>query len=92
MFVVLHSDINSLESGLLHLTGHPYCIKGRSAKVKDGIRNSIIRNYLVDRYKHRLKPYIHYINRNFITSVKFYNAGQQYELHIRMCKCNFIFQ
>ncbi len=37
MFVVLHSDINSLKSGLLHLTGKHYCKKSRSAKVKDGI-------------------------------------------------------
>jgi hypothetical protein len=48
MFAVLHSDINSLKSGLLHLTGQPYCKKGRSAKVKDGIINLILRNYLVD--------------------------------------------
>jgi hypothetical protein len=27
----------TLKSGLLHLTGHPYCPKSRSAKVKDGI-------------------------------------------------------
>jgi hypothetical protein len=37
MFAVLHSDINSLKSGLLHLTSQPYCKKGISAKVKDGI-------------------------------------------------------
>jgi hypothetical protein len=37
MFAVLHSDINSLKSGLLHLTSQPYYKKGRSAKVKDGI-------------------------------------------------------
>ncbi len=49
MFAVLHLDINSLKSGLLHLTGPPYCKKSRSAKVKDGIINSILRNYLVDR-------------------------------------------
>ncbi len=30
MFAVLHSDINSLKSGLLHLTGQPYCKKCRS--------------------------------------------------------------
>jgi hypothetical protein len=62
MFAVLHSDINSLKSGLLHLTGHPYCKKGRSTKVKDGIINLILRNYLVDQYKHlsidrHLTPY-----------------------------------
>jgi hypothetical protein len=45
MFAVLHSDINSLKSGLLHLTGQTYCKKSRSAKVKDGIIN---RNYLID--------------------------------------------
>jgi hypothetical protein len=50
MFAVLHSDINSLKSGLLYQTGQPYCKKGRSAKVKDGIKNLIIRNYLVDWY------------------------------------------
>ncbi len=50
MFAVLHSDINSLKSGLLHLTGQPYRKKSRSAKVKDGIINFILRNYLVDRY------------------------------------------
>ena len=49
MFAVLHSDINSLRSGLLHLTGQPYCKKSRSAKVKDGIINLILRNYQVDR-------------------------------------------
>jgi hypothetical protein len=50
MFAVLHSDINSLKSGLLHLTGQPYCRKSRSAKVKDGIINLILRNYRVDQY------------------------------------------
>ncbi len=50
MFAVLHSDINSLKSGLLHLTGQPYCKKSRSAKVKDGIINLILRIYLFDRY------------------------------------------
>jgi hypothetical protein len=34
MFAALHSDINPLKSGLLHLTGQ---LKGRSAKYKDGI-------------------------------------------------------
>ncbi len=50
MFAVLHSDINSLKSGLLHLTGQPYCKKCRSVKVKDRIINLILRNYLIDRY------------------------------------------
>ncbi len=50
MFAVLHSDINSLKSDLLHLTGQPYYKKSKSAKVKDGIVNLILRNYLVDQY------------------------------------------
>ncbi len=51
MFAVLHSDINSLKSGLLYLIGHSYCKNCRSAKVKDEIINLILRNYLVDQYK-----------------------------------------
>jgi hypothetical protein len=50
MFAVLHSDINSLMSGLLHITGQPYCKNCRSAKFKDEIINLILRNYHVDRY------------------------------------------
>jgi hypothetical protein len=50
MFAVLHSDINSLKSGLLHFTSQPYCKKSRSAKVKDGIINLILWNYLIERY------------------------------------------
>jgi hypothetical protein len=50
MFAVLHSDINSHKSSLLHLTGHPYWKKSRSAKVKDGI-NLFLRNNLIDQYK-----------------------------------------
>jgi len=50
MFSVLYSDINSLKSGLVHLTGQPYCKKDRSTKAKDGIINLILRNYLIDRY------------------------------------------
>jgi hypothetical protein len=50
MFAVLHSDINSLKSGLLHFNGQPYSKKSRSAKVKDGNINLILRNYLVDQY------------------------------------------
>jgi hypothetical protein len=50
MFAVLHSDINSLKSGLLHLTGQPYCKKSRSAKDKDGIISLILRNYCIDQY------------------------------------------
>ncbi len=49
MFAVLLSDINSLKSGLVHLTSQPYCKKSRSAKVKDGIINLILRNNLFDR-------------------------------------------
>ncbi len=48
MFAVLHPDINSLKSGVFHLTDQPNCKKGRSAKVKDGIRNYSLRNYLID--------------------------------------------
>jgi hypothetical protein len=36
MFAILYSDIYSFKSGLLHLTGQPYCKKCISAKVKDG--------------------------------------------------------
>jgi hypothetical protein len=50
MFAVLHSDINSLKSGLLHFTDQPNCKNCRSAKVKDEIINFVLRNYLVDRY------------------------------------------
>jgi hypothetical protein len=48
IFAALHSDINSLKPGLLYLTGQPYCKKSRLAKVKDGIINLFLRNYLVD--------------------------------------------
>jgi hypothetical protein len=44
MFAVPHSDINSLMSGLLHLAGQPYCKKGRSAKVKDGMEQHTFKN------------------------------------------------
>jgi hypothetical protein len=50
MFAVLHSDINLIKSGLLYLTGQPYCKKSRSVKVKNGIINLILRNYLIDKY------------------------------------------
>ncbi len=50
MFAVLHSDINSHKSGLLHLMGQPYCKKSRSAKVKDGIINLFLSNYLIGGY------------------------------------------
>ncbi len=36
MFAALHSDINSLKSGLFHLTGRTNSQKGREEKVKDG--------------------------------------------------------
>jgi hypothetical protein len=49
MFAVLNSDISSLKSGPLHFTDQPYC-KNCRAKVKDGIINLVLRNYLVDRY------------------------------------------
>ncbi len=37
MFEAIQSYINSIKSGLLHLTGYRNSQKGRSAKVKDGI-------------------------------------------------------
>jgi hypothetical protein len=52
MFAVLHLDINSPKSSLLHLTGQPYWKKSRSAEVKDRITNLFLRNNLIDRYKH----------------------------------------
>jgi hypothetical protein len=52
MFAVQHSDINSLKSALLHSTGQ---LKSRGAKVKDGIRNLRLCNYLFDRL--RLLPF-----------------------------------
>ncbi len=61
MFAVLHSGINSLKSGHLHLTGKPYCKKHTSAKVKDGIINLILRNYLVDRYMECTKALAYFI-------------------------------
>jgi hypothetical protein len=50
MFAVLHSDLNSLKSGHLHITGQPYCKESRSAKVQDGMINLVLRNYPIDRY------------------------------------------
>ncbi len=47
MFAVLHIDINLHKSGLLYLTGQPYSKKSRSAKVKDGIINLFLSNYLI---------------------------------------------
>jgi hypothetical protein len=55
MFAVMHSDINSLKSGLLQ----PCCKKSRVAKVKDGIIILILRDYLIDQYKlHSQKLYL----------------------------------
>jgi hypothetical protein len=34
MFAVLHSDINSLKYGLLHLTGQRYCKKDDQKKME----------------------------------------------------------
>jgi len=54
MFAALHSDINSLNSCLLHLTGKLNFKKGRSAKVKDEINLEIkfLGTISVDRYKY----------------------------------------
>ncbi len=43
-------QISTPKSGFLHLTGQSYCKKSRSAKVKDGIINLFLRNYLVGQY------------------------------------------
>jgi len=53
MFAVLQYYIQistpiSLASFIL--TGQPYCKKSRSEKVKDGIINLFLRNYLVGQY------------------------------------------
>jgi hypothetical protein len=37
VFAILHSNVNSFKSGVLHLTFQPYFKKGTPAKVKDGI-------------------------------------------------------
>ncbi len=42
MFAAQHSDINSIKSGLLRLTGQPNCQKGRATEVKDGIISEAI--------------------------------------------------
>ena len=52
MFAGIHSMFYSPKSSLLHLTGQPYCKKGRLAKVKDGIINLILGNYLIGQYKY----------------------------------------
>jgi hypothetical protein len=46
----MHSDIISRKSVLFQFTGQPYCKDCQLAKVKYGIINLILRNYLVDRY------------------------------------------
>jgi hypothetical protein len=67
MFAVLHSDIYSFKSGPLHLNGQPYCKKGsRSAKVKDGIINLILRNYRIDEYNQLLRSVLFSTMYNFI--------------------------
>ncbi len=58
MFAVLHSDINSNKSVLCHSTNQPFFIKGRLVRVKDGIINLIIKNYLIDQYRDYLKKEI----------------------------------
>jgi hypothetical protein len=52
MFAVLLSNINSLISGLLHLTSQPNSLKGNSGKVKYGIfsETKFLGTILVDRY------------------------------------------
>jgi hypothetical protein len=69
MFAVEHSDINSLKSGLVYLIGQPYCKKRRSAKVKGGIINLSLGNYLIDRYI----PYlgINYPNQKVVLNSPF---------------------
>jgi hypothetical protein len=52
MFAVLYLDLNLPKSGLLHLTGQPYCKKSRSAKVTDGIINLFLRNYRYSGWQH----------------------------------------
>ncbi len=86
MFAVLHSDINSHKSGLLHLTGQPFCKKCRSAKVKDGIINLFLRNNLIDRYKwHLIKSVVmlSVANKPFMLSAVMLNVvtprGQCYK-------------
>jgi len=56
-----------LKSGLLHLTSQPFCENGRSAKVKDGIINLILRNNLIDRCKHETTHFVQRIINNFET-------------------------
>ncbi len=50
MFAVLHSDINSLKSGLINVISQPISKKGSSSKVKDGIINLSLGDYLIDRH------------------------------------------
>jgi hypothetical protein len=50
MFAAMHLEINSLKSGLLHLTCHLNTQKGRSAKAKDEIisETKFLGNILID--------------------------------------------
>ncbi len=72
MFAVLHSDINSHKSHLLYLTDQPYRKKSRSAKVKDGIINLFLRNYLVDQY-----------NDSSTFQKRFIEWGQEFGLFVK---------
>jgi hypothetical protein len=53
MLAALVSYINSLKSGLLHLTHQTKSLKGRIAKVKDGIilETKLLGTISVDRYR-----------------------------------------
>jgi hypothetical protein len=52
MFAALHSDINSIKSGLIYLTGPPNSPKGRAGKDKNGIISAtkLLGTISVDRY------------------------------------------
>ncbi len=71
MFAVLHSDINSKKSGLLYLTSQPYFKNSRSAKVKDGIINLFLRNYLIGQYKSKTIEQHTFKNVNSCQKAKF---------------------
>ncbi len=81
MFAVWHSDISSLKSGLLHFTGQPCCKKSTSARVKDGIINQILRNYLVDQYSRTFwskGPIIKLKEASIIASIIFWIRKAKY--------------
>ncbi len=80
MFAVLSSDIGSLKSGLLHLTGQ---IKGRAAKVKDGIWNLSLWNYLADRYNPK--------KERFVPAFELFPFAQQDALAILHQSITFVF-